>query len=253
MSGDTQMETAFEVADDGMQGLIGYFYYVCACQKTSRRSSITRNLPNWSEHQPAIRITTEWVRHYNPKELRRDMETFFPLYHARVALVSLISIFESSLASFNARLKALNIAGLPRRNFYKTRLEWAFSIAKDSKTMLNTKSLLTDICLDVDHARRIRNLWMHNKGLFDPKYENGITVDGRAPIRVPEYDQWKIKRTPLAINILPETFLRLSVAHITLLHHVHSAIQTKFFDPNYSYSYKGRGKRINRSRILAGV
>jgi hypothetical protein len=253
MPGDIHIERAFEVADDGMQGVVGYFYYVAACQKTASRSSITRNLPNWSRQPPAIQITTEWVRHYDPKELSQDMETLFPSYHARVALVSLISIFESALVRFCERLKGLNISGCPSQNFYKARLQWAFNIANDSTTMARSKSQLTDLCREVDHARRIRNLWMHNNGLFDENYEKGIPIGGKIPIVVAQYYQWKISRKPLAIAISPNHFINLSIAHITLLHHVHSAIQTKYFDPKYAYSYKGKGKRIEWSRILGGL
>lgn len=250
MPRDEEIKRAFEIADDGMQGVIGYFHYVKACQSLAEQSEIVKELPPRS-----IQITYEWVRPYNPQELCQVMQDDFLFYHARIALISLISIFEGALKNFIARLVETKKPLKAPRGNYKARLKWAFNIAKQSTYGPNSmKNRIPDLCLNVDHARRIRNLWMHNNGLFDEEYGNGISVNGRKPIIVPEYKEFlknKKKQIPFVLN--PDAFKMFSLSHIELLHQLHDAIQRRHFGQKRSYEYGAERKRIKWHRLLVGT
>lgn len=254
MPRDREIKRAFEIADDGMQGVIGYFYYVKACQNLATQSEIVKRLPIHKELY-SIQITNEWRRHYDPQELCKFMQNFFLLYHARIALISLISYFEGALKNFIVRLvNTKKIEKLKLRS-YKERLIWAFGIAKQSKygtdMMIN---IIPDLCIYVDHARRIRNLWMHNNGLFDEGYGDVISVNGRQPIIDHQYKKFlKNKKQPVPVVLNPDVFEQLSCSHIELLHHLHDTIQRKYFGQKISYGYKPERKIIEWRRLLLGV
>jgi hypothetical protein len=259
MPRDAEILRAFEIADDGMQGVIGYFHYQIACQEIADKEAVKGKLPFADKDKPALcrlPITVEWDRFYDPNELIVAMDDVFLSYHAQTALISIIAVFEDALKGFANRLRETqkSLTKLPKGNAkYKHRLEWAFEIAKGSGAMGKTKHMLTDCCLDIDHARRIRNLWIHNKGFFDDSYDEGpkgLSVNGKAPIIDPEYQQWKKDGKPRSVHLTPEGFEKLSVRHITLLHHVHDAIQRKHFNETDGYSYD---KPIEWRRILGGV
>ena len=113
--------------------------------------------------------------------------------------------------------------------------------------MGRTKGKLPYICLDADHARRLRNLWLHNNGLLNELYgTDGIHVDGHSPIVIPAYQQWLNDKRPRAVYIGPGSFEKISLSHITLLHHVHDAVQRVYFGETRGYSYKGEKKRIRK-------
>ena len=255
MPRDTEILRTFEIADDGMQGVIGYFYYLTACQEIADKEVVKGKLPFVDKDKPALHrlpITVEWDRYYDPNELIGAMDDVFLSYHARTALISVIAIFEAALKGFAKRLKETQkgFITLPKKNNYEARLDWAFKLAKDSQSMARTKRLLPDCCLDVDHARRIRNLWVHNKGFFDEGYDHGIAVNGKSHKIAPEYQQWKKDGKPRSVYLNPDDFEILSVSHITLLHHVHDAIQRKYFGETEGYSYRGEKKTINWHRVL---
>jgi len=250
MPRDVEIKRAFEIADDGMQGVIGYFHYVAGCQKLANQSEIVKELPSSS-----IRITYEWIRYYDPQQLCQVMQDVFLLYHARIALIALVSLFEGSLKNFIARLVKKGKIPKPKRDSYKARLEWAFEIAKQStygtKTMINR---IPDLCLDVDHARRIRNLWMHNNSLFDEDYAKGIPVNGRQPIIEPNYQEFsknKKKSIPFILN--PKAFERFGLSHIELLHQLHDTIERIYFGQKRSYKYATERKKIEWHRLLVGI
>ena len=154
MARDTEILRTFEIADDGMQGTIGYFHYMTACQNIADKEVVKSRLPNMEKNEPFFHITLEWDRYYDPKELIGAMDDVFLFYHARMALISIIAIFDAALKSFADRLrKTQQSLKLPKeRDSYEAKLKWAFVLAKNSQTMAKTKHLLTDCCSDVDHA-----------------------------------------------------------------------------------------------------
>jgi len=251
MPRDQEIKRAFEIADDGVQGVIGYFLYGIACKKAACTNAILSHLP-----QKTIQITHEWKRYYSPDSLLHVMNKYFEPYNARVALISVVGIFEGALGNFIKRLVATNrINRQPKRN-YKDRLEWAFKMAL--KSTYGTQSMLAripDLCLNVDHARRIRNLWMHNNGLFDARYANDcISISGSSPIIDPSFLTYqKIRKRKVPVILKPKSFLVMSYSHIELLHHLHHFIQKTYYGQKISYSYKALKKQIEWYRLLIGV
>ncbi|MDY6854179.1 MAG: hypothetical protein SWO11_05660 [Thermodesulfobacteriota bacterium] len=60
MPRDKKIRKSFEIAYDGLQGTIGYFFYVTACKGSAKHNEISKRLP-----PNAIPVTHEWVRYYN--------------------------------------------------------------------------------------------------------------------------------------------------------------------------------------------
>ena len=188
------------MADDAMQGAIGYFIYGAACKQFASKDTVSASLPSH------IQITHGWARNYSPDDLCKAMERCFEPYHARVSLIAIIGAFEGALLRFASRIAEVDKTFKAPKRKYKKHLEWAFSVVQQSsygdKQM---RERIPDLCLDVDHARRIRNLWMHNNGLFDPLYkEDGICVHGRPPIiaelYVEQVQKRRRKRVPIILS-----------------------------------------------------
>jgi len=191
MPRDKEIRRSFEIADDGMQGIVGYFYYVVACKDSATPKDISTRIP-----RNQIQVTFEWARFYNPQDLIKTMGSCFGLYHSRICLVSLISVFESALKGFIERLNNLgHISNTKKRQLqhYKKKLEWVFDKVAGSTYGTNTmQERIPDLCLLVDHARRIRNLWMHNNGLLNEKYGSDcLSISGKQPIVVSAYQEYK--------------------------------------------------------------
>lgn len=253
MPRDKNIRKSFEIADDGLQGTIGYFFYVIACKKSANPNKLTEALP-----KNQIPITLEWVRYYDQKELVQIMESCFDLYHARICLISAISIFESALKDFIQRLNATrHISNNRVRNlkFYKQKLEWAFGVISGStygKKSMQTR--IPELCLQVDHARRIRNLWIHNNGLLNERYKSDcISIPGESGILVSVYDEYKRSKRKIPIGLTPESFIHICCSHIELLHQLHYNIQKQYFGQQRAYSYRASRKKIEWHRLLIGM
>lgn len=96
---------------------------------------------------------------------------------------------------------------------------------------------------------------MHNKGLIDENYgTDGIPVNGRKPLIDPVYKQFlQNRQKPYPMVLGPEHFDNFSMSHIELLHHLHDAIQRKYFNQKTGYSYARQGKPIEWRRILVAT
>jgi len=247
MPRDKIIKRTFEIADDGMQGVIGYFFYGLACKKVAPDDQLVVTLP-----KEAIPITHDWVRFYKPTLLIQEMNELFEPYHSRICLISIISMFEGALSSFIDRLVLAGKITKPKKSNYKARLEWAFGLALQSRH-INPKRI-PDLCLDVDHARRIRNLWMHNNGLLDDGYDDCIPIPNHSPIINPLFVEYKKdKRKKIPVILAPTAFLKIGLSHIELLHQVHHFIQKTYFNQRRSYSYISTKKRIEWRRLLIGI
>ncbi len=253
MPRDKEIRRSFEIADDGMQGTIGYYYYVVACEDSATIKGISKRIP-----KNQIPVTFEWGRFYNPQDLIGIMGSCFGLYHARICLVSSISVFESALKGFIERLNNLGLISNTKKRklqHYKKKLEWVFDIVSGStygtKTM---QERIPDLWLNVDHARRIRNLWMHNNGLLNEKYESDcISIIGKQPIVVGAYQEYKRSKNKIPIALKPDSFIPTCLSHIELLHQIHHNIQKEFFGQKRAYSYKSLRKGIEWQRLLIGI
>lgn len=253
MPRDKDIRKSFEITDDGMQGIIGYFFYVIACKESATSKDISIRLP---ENQ--IQITFEWARFYNQQDLIQIMESCFELCHARTCLISLISVFEAALKRFIGRLNETgHISNNQERHLkhYKKKLEWAFGIVSGST--YGTKSMqsrVSDLCLHVDHARRIRNVWMHNNGLLNKRYGSDcISISGKQSIVVSAYQEYRKTKKQIPISLRPDSFMYICLSHIELLHQLHYNIQKKYFGQKRAYSYRALRKNIEWHRLLIGA
>jgi len=249
MALDKDLKDAFEVADDGLQGILGYSHYVMTCYDSASKIEIIKRLPS-----KYLRITHNWDREYKPDELCKEMQKVFPEYLSRTALISVVGMFDAALFNFIEILRKRN-CDLPKiSNNYKGRLKWAFDEIYNSKD--DTEAIDERIpynCLNIDHARRIRDLWTHHNGLFHIKYEKSfIPVKGKTKIVVPEYYEFKKSGEPIAISILPEMFEKMCFSHIELLHLLYNHIQKKYFGYAEPYDYVKEGKGIEWHRCLVG-
>lgn len=250
MPRDRFIKHAFELADDGIQGVFGYYMYGIACRQTSNQISLIKALPSGR-----FPITHEWDRFYSPLELHQAMTRYFDIYHARVSLISIVGIFEGCLQNLVARLTITHGIGKSVQDSYKGRLQWAFGIAAQSTYGNQTMhARIPDLCLDVDHARRIRNLWMHNNGLFNNRYESdAIQITGRVPKYDPAFKKYQSNsRRKIPFVLSAQDFLLMYMSHVELLHHLHDTIQRKYFMQKRTYGYASLKKRIEWHRLLIG-
>lgn len=279
---DIKIRNEFEFADYLMQNILYYHMYVNVfVQGTDSKDKISR-LPK------VLPFTHVWVLRYSPQNLVKNMDRQFNFYHARSSFLSLIPIFENTLRSFVKRLEnKKRIDKLKSKKYYGPLLEWAFAFVVPRKEYLyngprdeeRIKMIerVPESCLDVDEARRLRNLFMHNRGFFDKKYGIGtIEVPGRQPKlrqeflreflparkrKIPAHMEKFLKEPEQDVPVLlkPEEYIEYSRSHIELLHYLHDLIQRTYFDLKGSgYGYREeqerlRPKRAEWDRIFAGT
>jgi len=178
---------------------------------------------------------------------------------------------------------------------YGALLEWAFDFVIPRKEYLydgpkdeeriKIIERVPELCLDVDHARRLRNVFMHNRGLFDKRYgTDAMEVPGRQPKmrqeflreflpackqKIPTYFSHKefteymkkfLKGPEQDVPVLltSEEYIEYSLSHIGLLHVLHDLIQRKYFgltDSGYYYPLERprlEPKRAEWDRIFTG-
>jgi len=249
MNRDPNIQKFFETADDSLHGIIGYSLYVSALQKSVDRKEISQYLPERS-----FQTTFSWVRYYNKQHLIETFEPpFLELYQCKILLVALTSVFEAVLNDFIHHLyKKRFIAALPKDN-YKAFIEWAYRQALKAK--IGEKAAIERLPISfgiIDNARRIRNLFIHNKGLFNKNYKRNairkynIVVDSHP-------DFTKFEKHPKFPVIVNWNYLhRLILAHIEALHILHNQIQSEFFGVPEGYSYAKELKPIVYEKILWG-
>ncbi|MFC2099546.1 hypothetical protein ACFLSF_01785 [Candidatus Bipolaricaulota bacterium] len=248
MPRDQGILRTFEVADDAMQGVVGYWLYGNACRQAANDIGIQSFLP---EEFP---LTHRWPRNYDRSDLTRAMNDLYEPYHSRVALISIIGVFEVAIKGFMQRLRAAGKCEKPAPDSYRQKLEWAFKVALQSthgsQKVINR---IPDLCLGIDNARRIRNLWMHSNGLFDVRYEeDGIRVAGREPVIEEAFRRFRDSGGQVPVVMDPTSFLDMSKSHIEVLHHIHNVIQRIHYGHSKPYDYREAGKRIEWHRLLIG-
>jgi len=262
MPRDQILKKNFEVADDGMQGVVGYFYYVAASQHIANDKIIMDYLPKVAvpkngsyEIQYIMHMFHEWGRYYDPGELIRTMASVFTPYHIRTCILGIVSIFEAYLSNSIERLVhkgKINAIG----GGYKKRLDWAFSIVLNSaygNTAMQNR--LPQLCLDIDHARRIRNLWMHNNGNFNRRYKvDALKILNYDPVIVPEYQRFiKSPKNKVPFPVDKDLFETISRSHIEALHHIFNMLQVNYFGQKLWYGYTRLKKQIEWDRVFFGV
>ena len=255
MGRDENIQRVFEIADDSLQGVIGYHLYVSAVQKAVEIDKVPEYLPAKS-----IPITFSWVRFYRKQDLINAFTApYFELLQSRISLISTVNVFEVALSNFALHLGKKGFRQFQRKSkgrlSYKDHLEWAFG--QSLKCDIGDKGALERLPQTfgiVDNARRLRNLIVHNHGLFADIYEtdvidsHGLIIDFH-----PHYEVYKAKPSrPTPVIIESRYFLRLIRAHVEVLHVLHNSIQKEYFGVSKAYSYLEEKKPIDWRRVLWG-
>lgn len=253
MKRDSDIKEVFEIADDSLQGVLGYHFYVIAMQKSvDGAEKIMKYLPD-----EVIPHTFNWVRNYQKQDLIDTMKRIFELYQSRISLIAMVSVFEVVLENFvyhlnkKGRVQTLDDKKLKNEN-YKTYLKWAYSICDfgDHEAI----SRLPKTFGKIDNARRLRNLIVHNQGLFKRDYKDDAISYRNIELELrPDYEQFKNnQQCPIPLQLTTEDIINFSRAHVEVLHVLHNSIQKKFFGCPEPYGYLQEEKGIEWDKVLWG-
>lgn len=260
---DIKILDAFEFADYQMLRLLYYHFFVDTSVEGAPRKDKIAKLP-----PDVLPFTHQWKISYSRDELVEKMDSQFWFFHIRSSLISLVGAFEGALSRFVNRLEGLGEIqrfGKGNKNYpnklYGTRLSWAIKFAIDNKEILydgETKNLdskpmiekLPEVCAYVDEARRFRNLFTHDRGLFNEKYGKAINIEGIKPRLHPLYLKYlSHPKSQVAVVLTPEEFFEYNRSHIELLHDLHDLIQRKCFRlTGAGYYYPGELPRLKPKR-----
>lgn len=253
---DKDIQHVFEVADDSLQGVLGYHLYAIALQLAANSEKVLENLP-----RDRMSITFSWDRFYRKQDL---LEAFklpvFQMYQSRISLIAIVNVFDVALDSFIRHLAAKGQPQyLGKRKLkdpsLKQCIQWAYgqTLQCDIGDTEAIKRLPITFGI-VDNARRLRNLIVHNHGLFDAGYEkdairsSGIVVDLH-----PHYSIFKANpQKSVPIIMATGDFLEFAKAHIEVLHLLHDFIQKKYFGFQKAYDYREEKKAIEWDKVLWG-
>jgi hypothetical protein len=253
MNRDSDILRTFEIADDSLQGVLGYHLYATSMQQVANESAILTRLPD-----EKIPHTFSWFRYYDKQDLVNAFRVpVFELYQSRISLIAMTNVFEVALDSF---ILSLGEKGYPpkfKKKYpsYKDHIEWAYleSLKCDIGDKEAINRLPTTFGI-VDNARRLRNLIVHNQGLFDTPYESQAIVSNNIQTEfVPDY--WKFKKNQklqVPIVMVTNDIVRFSMAHIEVLHVLHNGLQKRYFGFPEPYDYGRARKGIEWNKILWG-
>ena len=255
MKRDLEIQKAFEVADDSLQTIQHYHLYVIAAQKSSDKDKIAAYFPD-----RGIRITPVWGRFYDKHEIVDFFSShYFEPIQARVSLVYVTSVFDDLLSRF---IKYLTDKGFPQNcnasDNYRKRILWAYKECKRCPLSVVNGETLERLPLTfgiIDDARRLRNLIVHNHGLFDQEYENSaIRSDGIDVQLHPNYSEFKKNpKRSIPATITTKDLLKFVWFHVEALHVTHNSIQEKFFHvTSDGYSYEAEKKSLELKNLLFG-
>jgi hypothetical protein len=246
-SRDKDIQYVFEIADDSLQGILGHYMYVLALHSASNIEKIVAYLPN--ERFP---MTFSWDRFYQKQDLIQAFKSpLLQFYQARISLISIVTTFEVALNGFITHLveKGYN------QELKNQKLQWAYEQLTpcDIGDTEAIKRIPTTFGI-IDNARRLRNLIVHNQGLFNERYE--LDALEFRDIKVDMHPQYALyKSDPLKpIPVIFDTpyFLNFSKVHLEVLHLLHNKIQKKYFGCNTGYDYIVENKPIEWDRALWG-
>jgi len=260
MNRDPDIQRVFETADDSLQGVLGYHLYVIAMQKGVDVENLLEHLPDRS-----IPHTFSWVRYYDKQDLVNTFNPLiFELFQSRISLIAMTNVYEVALENL---ISCLNKKGHPqylnekrlrdsKRLYYKDCIKWAYDEAKkcDIGDTDAIKRLPTTFGL-IDNARRLRNLIVHNHGLYNIHYEKDV-IDYREITKNlhPHYVQL-FKKNPQRLTpvmITTKDIILLSQAHIEAVHLLHNSLQKNYFGFPNAYDYREENKAIEWEKVLLG-
>ena len=251
MSRNPEIQKIFEIADDSLQGVLGYHFYIDAMQNSVNVKKVWDNLPN-----DVIPHTFSWNRYYQKQDLTDTLAKIFEWYQSRISLIAMVNVFDAALSDFISQLKKVGhpqtLNGKPT---YYTHLKWAYLQAKECD--IGDKEAIKRLPITfgiIDNARRLRNLIIHNHGLFTERYkedaiDNAIKIDLH-----PDYAKFeKNPEIPSPIKITTDDIIIFISSHIEVLPVLHNTIQKKFFNFTKPYDYRNQQKTIEWDKVLWGI
>ena len=260
-----EIQRIFEIADDSLQGFLGYYFYVMALYKSGHHpNNVEPNLPNMSQKVgiEAFPHTFSWIRYYRKMDLISTfMPPYFEFYQSRISLTAIVSVFDDALDKFVIKLKNLGFSPRfdgkefdPKKNSwkYKKRIEWAFSESKEC-TIGDVEAIkrLPKTFGIIDEARLLRNLLMHNHGIFNKNYEkDAIKSKDFERVEHPGYTRFRDSGKDVTVIINYADIINFSLAHIETLHILHNQIQKKYFHYLRPYDYREENKIIRWDSAL---
>jgi len=253
MDRDKDIQRVFETADDSLQGVLGHYLYILAMQSSADKEKVEQLLPTES-----IPITFAWFRNYNRHDLVQTFmqEPIFEVYQSRLSLVMTVTIFEIALNGF---IDKLNEKGFKQqissRKYYRQCLIWA-SNQLLSCSIGNQKAIerIPQTLGIIDNARRIRNLIMHNQGVFNEQYEKDTINENNFISEMhPHFKFYKENLAkPVPVLLDRNGFFHFNMAHLEILHLLHNNLQKQFFGCSEGYNYVKEQKRIEWTKVLWG-
>lgn len=258
MDRNLDIQKVFEVADDSLQGVLGYHLYIIAMQKSVDVKKIWEYLPD-----TAIPHTFSWNRYYQKQDLTDTLTPIFEYYQSRISLIAMVNVFEVALGNFiyhldqNGHPQTLNGKKLKGKDEkYKPCIKWAYLEVRkcdigDEKAIKRLPKTFGKI----DNARRFRNLIVHNHGLFTKRYEeDAINVMDIEIELHPDYAKFKKNpQIPIPIKLTTKDIIDFSSSHIEVLHILHNSTQKNFFGFSEAYDYRKEQKRIEWDKALWGI
>ena len=248
---DKDIQHVFEVADDSLQGILGYHLYVVAMQSASNFEKISEYLP-----EGGFPMTFSWGRYYQKRDL---VQAFDPpvlqFYQSRISLTSLVTAFEVALTGFIDNLSKKGYALQLKNQKLFAYIKWAYEQLSccDIGDPEAIKRLPVTLGI-IDNARRLRNLIIHNQGLFNERYETDVLKIRDIKVDMhPGYTLFKVnKQNSIPVLLDTKYFLRFSKAHIEVLHLLHNQIQKRYFGYDRAYDYRAENKPIEWNKALWG-
>ena len=259
MGRNLDIQKVFEIADDSLLGVLGYHLYIVEMQKIIDGNKIWECLPN-----TAIPHTFSWNRYYQKQDLIAKLTPIFEYYQTRVSLITMVSLFQVALGEFishldqNGHPQFLNGNKLKVGGYEKctTSIEWAY--LETRKCDIGDKEALSRLPKTfgkIDNARRLRNLIVHDHGLFKKKYiKTAINFEDIEIELHPDYAEFeKNPQVPSPIKLTTKDIIDFSRSHIEVLHVLHNGIQKNIFGFSKPYNYRKEHKLIIWDRALWGI
>jgi len=256
MDRNQDIQKVFEIGDDSLQGVLGYNFYVNALQKSTNLKKLMEYLPD-----NVIPHTFSWDRYYQKEDLSNTLKTIFEFYQSRISLIAMVNVFEVTLGNFiqylnkNGHQQTFNDKKLKGNENYKAHIKWAY--LETLNCDIGDEEAIKRLPITfgkIDNARRLRNLIVHNHGLFEERYQNNVIKFKNIVIELhPDYLIFQTKPQNLfPIKITTNNIVNFSKAHIEVLHVLHNNIQKKYFNVIEAYDYRKESKYIEWNKVLWG-
>jgi len=257
MNRNPEIQKAFEITDDSLQGVLGYHLYVTAMKKSVDVRKLSEYLPD-----NVIPHTFSWHRYYQKQDLTGTFGSIFESYQSRISLVAMVNVFEVALKKFICYLdgsghpQTLNGKKLDGDENYKTHIQWAYLEAR--KCDIGDKDAIKRLPKTfgkIDNARRLRNLVVHNHGLFNQRYKTDAIEYMDIEIELhPDYATFENSpQVPSPIRLTTDNIVDFSKSHVEVLHVLHNGVQKNFFGFPDAYNYGQEQKLIEWEKVLLGT